>query len=493
MALVWAIGSLVAVVWTLAVMSIDRSPVPEAGQSNLSYLRPFWIACGSGWGALGVLWLWLRRTPAGSAGAGLRWSLVIVSVAAAARVAVLFTHEPALSDDVYRYVFDGRNTAHGINPYSVTPAQRLDLVDHGDEALIERPLAEVLAGPASLEGGERWPGEAQIVVRINNPELATIYLPTSQWVFAAAGLLVADRWSDAASSARLFRAVLVLADLATIVLLLAALSKSGKSPWWAALYAWHPLPIAEIAGASHQDILGIALLVAALVVYGRVPQKTWRWTGLLALGALVKPVVVPVAAVALKGRPWGAWLRSLALGAAVCVVIAAPLWLTNDRQPLKNLQVTAERFTLKWAHFGSVYEPVLEIIERQTPGWINDDQEKLARKICGGLLAAAILGIWLAARDTWRAAAWIFLTMVLFSPAAHPWYVLWALALCPMAPNAPVWIASLTLPWGYAVLGDTESWSVSPWLMLTAYAPIYGALVFEAARYSRRRLKGDLE
>ena len=147
---------------------------------------------------------------------------------------------------------------------------------------------------------------------------------------------------------------------------------------------------------------------------------------------------------------------------------------------------TAQRFTLKWAHFGSVYEPLLTVIEGGASTWSNDVQERLARTICGALLIAVMVGVWMTQRETWRAGAWIFLAMVLLSPAAHPWYILWALVLLPMAPSPAVWIASLTLPWGYAVLGDTQTWSVSPWVMVAAYVPVYGALVVEVVRRLRR-------
>ena len=61
--MVWAIASLVGLVWALAAMSIDRSPVAEAGSANLRNLWPFWIASGSGWAALGAEFIrqWRRR------------------------------------------------------------------------------------------------------------------------------------------------------------------------------------------------------------------------------------------------------------------------------------------------------------------------------------------------------------------------------------------------------------------------------------------------
>ncbi len=78
----------------------------------------------------------------------------------------------------------------------------------------------------------------------------------------------------------------------------------------------------------------------------------------------------------------------------------------------------------------------------------------------------------------------MLLAMVLLSPTAHPWYLLWALVLVPMVPCAAVWLASLTLTWGYAAWGfrpgddGGPGWGVSPWLMLAAYAPVYAALLW---------------
>ena len=37
----------------------------------------------------------------------------------------------------------------------------------------------------------------------------------------------------------------------------------------------------------------MVLLLAALVLHGGAPKKIWRWTAALAVGALVKPVVLP--------------------------------------------------------------------------------------------------------------------------------------------------------------------------------------------------------
>jgi hypothetical protein len=453
----------------LAGLDVDRGATVAAAEANLRALWPFWIASASGWGALTAVWALLcRRTPQVQAGRTVRVSLLVVGVAVLARLAVLLTHQPALSDDVHRYTFDGRNLAHGVNPYVVRPQDR-------------------------VQADERWPGEGAVAALINNPELYTIYLPVSQWAFAGAGLLTPPAWSSPQAAARVYRAVFIAFDCAAISLLLLALRRGGRSPWWAALYAWHPLPVTEIAGSGHQESVGIALLVAALLVAAPTMRRVWQWAGLVALSALVKPVVLPVAAFVLKGQGWKAWALSLATGIVVCVAVAAPLWATGDGQALNNFLETSERFRLKWAHFGSVYEPVLWTIEQVCPQCPSDRQEVWARRICLAVVAAIVAGAWWRMKDdTWKATGLILTAMVLLSPAAHPWYLLWALALLPMAFGPAAWVASLTLPWGYAALGHvspegTAEWGVSPWLMVAAYAPVYATLATDLALKRRRQ------
>ena len=464
--LAWLLAAVAALVVALAALEIDPVASLEAGATNLRRLRPFWLASAALWTALTVVWWRLARDPSGGlvdVGGG-RWGAVvlIVLVAAGARTAVLITHEPALSDDIYRYVLDGRNLAHGVNPYLVVPEDR-------------------------RTAPERWPGEREIAGLVNNAEMYSVYLPTSQWMFGAMAEL-SPAAVDARRAARFFRSGLVGFEMIAVVLLLVVLHRTGRSPWWAALYAWHPLAISEIAGSGHQESIGLAFMMAALTAWTVRPRRVGLWTVPLATASLVKPMVIPLAAPMLRGQSWRRWLASGVLGFVTCAVISTPLWLTDGGQPLANLRETASRFTLKWAHFGSVYEPLLSLIERLTPAWTNDPQEQLARVLCGLVALATIVLVIVRVRSPWRAGTWILLAMVLLAPVAHPWYLLWALILLPMAGGRAVWVASLTLPWGYVAwryqsLPDGGvGWGVPPWIMLLSYAPVYAALVWDVVR-----------
>ena len=465
-----AVAALALTVLSLAGLSLERTPAAGAARANLAELRSFWAASGAAWAALSVLWWRLaRRGPGGASFA--RAALVVLAVAGGARVAVLVGHDPALSDDVYRYALDGRTLAAGRNPHLASPEERLDALASGAPA--------------------RFPGEPALLARVNNPELHTIYLPASQWTFAAIALVLPAGVTDPGAVALACRAGLTAIEMLAIVLLLLLLRRAGRSAWWAALYAWHPLPLAEIAGSGHQDAVGIALLLAALLVHARRPEAAVRWTAPVALASLVKPVAAAAALFMLRGRGARAWWRCAAAAAITALLAAGPLLLAHGLAPLRTLASTAGRFTLKWAHFGGAYELLLWLIERAAPAWSGDARERAARALCALALGAVLAVLWRRERRAVAACAAMLFAMVVLSPAAHPWYLLWPLVLLPLAPHPAVWIASLTLPWGYAALADPRAWTVPAPLLVIAWAPVYAALLWRGAAVGRYAAAGE--
>lgn len=466
LAIGWALASLAGLVIAMAGMTIDRARTVEAGAHNLRELWPFWIASASLWGALTVLWLVLRRENASMATKRFgRDAMVVMLVAIAVRAAVLITHSPAISDDVNRYIFDGRNLAAGENPYLVLPQNALQ------------------------RETERWPGEKDLAKLITYPELATPYLPVSQLVFGAVGLTIGERWSDPISSARVFRTAFVVIEIIMMLVMLSALRHAGRSAWWLALYAWHPLPISEVAGSGHQDIIGIVFLVAALTAFSMRPGKTVRWSALLALSALGKPFTLPAGARMLRGRPLREWLVAIGTGAAIGVLALAPSWMLwgDGFRGYHNWRATTDVLAEKFAHFGGLYEPVLWTVQKAMPAegqpaGFNLKQEWLARKICVGALALVAIGVFFSRMNAWQATRAILFALVLLTTTAHPWYLLWAFALVPMAVSPGLWIASLTISWGHAVFATIgrADWPVVPaWVYVVAYGPVFIAVTAE--------------
>lgn len=474
-----AVG-LAAVGVTLHSLTIDRTPTAAAGSWNLQALTPLWAAWLLAWVALTALLCRVGResTARKSMAYHVGATALIIIVAAIVRTLVLVGHDPALSDDIYRYIIDGQALSRGVNPYLESPRERLETIEHG-------------AAP-------RWPSEPATLERVNHPHLATVYFPVSQWSFAAIALLTGEAAGHPDSAARRFRAAMVAAELALMLLIAIALVLRQGSPWLLTAFAWHPLALIEIAGSGHQDVLGIALLVLAILLSEVLPRRIWPWSIAVALGTLVKPMMLPVALFLLRDRRWRDWLVSATVGALVIALLTLPLVLAHDGAALANLRATAATVAMKWAHFGGIYEALIMVAEGLLPHWSGESHERFARAVGSGAVAIIVIGLLLAPGRIATKAMTLLLAMVLFSPAAHPWYLLWALALLPIsaaessppsmdpswarAARAGVWTLSLTMAMSYAVLGDVIHWTMPRSMLVAAYAPVFIVMALAAAR-----------
>ena len=191
-----------------------------------------------------------------------RAALVLTIVLAVGMRVAALAGEPVTSDDVYRYVWDGRVQAAGIDPYRYAPlAPQLD-------RLRESWLWPNASGCAELQ---KSPG----CTRINRPAQRTIYPPLAEaWFRAAYGTL------GIGSRAGGWQGLGFAVDLAVLVALLALLRRWGRDPRWLVLYAWSPIAVIETAQGGHVDGLATLLILAMVCCLRRRPA----WAGVL-LGA----------------------------------------------------------------------------------------------------------------------------------------------------------------------------------------------------------------
>jgi hypothetical protein len=301
----------------------------------------------------------------------LRWALV---AALLFRLAAALG-PPALSDDVHRYVWDGRVQLHGVHPYRHAPA------------------APALA---SLRDAE--------AVRINHPEIETIYPPLAQLCFLGLAALGAGPTG--------VKLALACVDFGVVLALGSLLHRATLPLDRSILYAWNPLAVLETAGSGHLEPVGILLLLLAggWIIRGRLGLST------LALAASVQVKLLPLLLVPSLARRVGA--RHAALLPPLLLLPLLPYALTGP--PVgAGLFAYAER----WEHNASVYAALAWGLE-QIPG----DPRALARGIVAALALALALGT---ARAGTRSFARDALTVLggalVLSPTLHPWYVLWIL------------------------------------------------------------------
>jgi alpha-1,6-mannosyltransferase len=208
------------------------------------------------------------------------WLIVIVAVGL--RV-VLVALDPLLSGDLYRYVWDGRVQAAGINPYRYIPA---------DPALT--PLRD-----------------AAIYPNINRFDYAvTIYPPVAQMFF-----FVVTRIGE---SVTVMRLAFLGCEIVTVVVIWLLLQQLGQPVTRLVAYLWHPLPMWEIANSGHIDALMVALMMTGLWLL--IKGKALRGVAAIALAALAKPFAV--LALPACWRPWD-W-RAPVLAVAIVAACYAP-------------------------------------------------------------------------------------------------------------------------------------------------------------------------
>src|ERR1700723_1922952 len=174
---------------------------------------------------------------------------LIFSVAILLRAYVLL-FDPLLSSDIYRYIWDGRVQAAGINPYRYFPAH---------EAL------------AFLRDGTIFP-------HINRVDTAaTIYPPVAQFFF-----LIVTRFGENVTTMRL---AMLACEAVTVALIVLFLRRMNPPVTRVIAYLWHPLPLWEIANGGHVDALMVALMLSGLWV--AMTGKTLRGAARLAFSPLV--------------------------------------------------------------------------------------------------------------------------------------------------------------------------------------------------------------
>jgi len=321
---------------------------------------------------------------------------------------------------VWRYLWDGEVARHGISPYRYAP---------DDPAL------------QSLSSNLR----AQLAHR----EFRTVYPPVAQAAFrvlGGRGLIV-------------LKAGLAAADVAVVGLLYGA---GGPVP--AALYAFHPLPITEIAGQGHVDALGAALLLAAVLSLrgGR------RFAAGLALAASVLTKYVSIGA-ALPILRRG---RLAALGGFV--LSGAVVWLAASQRgatPAGDLK----QFSLRWDFNSVLYPAAVGLMERtglpdsakdvfidwkarhHDPAWTQSVfpyfyAAFFARALLGGILTLLLLVIGWRVGNLETAVFASLAALLLFSPTLHPWYLIWILPFAAWKREPSFLFLSLAVPLAYALL-----------------------------------------
>lgn len=307
---------------------------------------------------------------------------------------------PSLSDDGYRYLWDGVVAAEaGVSPYAY------------------RPDAPEL---------QAWQSEP-IYDRMNSPAYYSVYPPASQLVFrAAASVYEPLGW---AASWWLLKAILVVVELGGVVVLVRLVGATA-----AAVYAWSPLAVFEIAGQGHTEALVVGGLALVLLPgRSRLPLRS--------IGATVAGLakLYPLALMPATWRREGA--RGVLASGLLVLGLGALVWtpdaFDHARQSLGLFFGTFDLYAGPYRLLKALAYPLA-----------GAEAGRVASLILGGGFVA-VAGWAIAVDDgTERGlrlvSSAVVVTVLITASTLHPWYALPVLLMLPLSQSQTwvLWVAA---------------------------------------------------
>ena len=350
----------------------------------------------------------------------------ILGVAIATHL-IQWSAPPTLSDDLFRYLWDGRVQLAGINPFAHAP-------DAPELASLRDPIWE----------------------SINHKSVPTIYPPLSQLLFRIVDALWHSPWA--------IKAIIGLFDLGIVGLLLASGGTRGRRA--ALLYGWCPLAAIESAGNGHIDAFAIFwMMVGVLALDGSIGSRSRAFR--IAVGATAAAIAAKLLGVLLLptlARRFGARaaLWALALAALSYIPFAGA-----RAGLLEGLSI----YATTWSFNGGIHPLVAMAV-----GSIG------ARLLPIALIAGVAYLLYRRGTPPMVAVGALASILVLTSPVVHPWYILWLLPFAALHRTIWPFVLAGTVTISYEVLAGFRldgAWEPAAWTPWAVYLPALATALWE--------------
>jgi hypothetical protein len=341
----------------------------------------------------------------------------------------------AVSDDVSRYLFEGKLIRQGVSPYM-----------HTADAPVLESYRDV-----------QWQA-------MNHKDKATAYPPLSELAFAAIGAVSYQPLA--------YKITFILADLLTLGAVLQLLRKRGMSVAYSGLYALNPIVLIAYAGEAHFDSMMVAALVWALCAVEAGRSKLA--VTLVSVATGIKWITLPLIPFFALRQDQSLTVKRLVVGGLISVgVLLLPALYFWDS--LESLVQGLFAFGGTRSFNGLLYDTLLL-------------GAGLPRAVCSGMVmivfAAIILWRWL-----WHERApldshlrWILGALIVLSPTVHFWYLAWILPFVCLRPSLPWVTFSLTAGVYFCVwinAAGERAWSLQGWQQCLFWGPFILACMYE--------------
>ncbi len=308
------------------------------------------------------------------------------------RLLLLFSF-PALSDDIYRFIWDGRLLLNFTDPYKLLPADYVQMgIDGLDQSLFDS---------------------------LNSKEYFSVYPPFNQVFFFVSVLLSPNSvfWS-----AVVLRGIIILFEMGNIRLIRKLLRHYGLSEKYGLLYALNPLVILELTGNLHFEASVIFFLLLAIWYY----EKGKLHHSAIYFGLSVATKFLPLVFLPLLLRKIG-FKKTMIYGSIVAAVLVISFLPLINTAHIWAIRDSMELYFQKFEFNASVY---------YLARWYGFETEghNIIAKSGKWMMYATLGSIWLYAllgkkKRLPEMMMWVWALYLLFATTVHPWYIIPLLAL----------------------------------------------------------------
>ena len=373
---------------------------------------------------------------------------------------------PNLSQDFYRFIWDGRLISQGISPYLFTPENYIEDASNSFGAIINQ-AQELYNGMGSLNGSH-----------FSN------YPPINQLCFSIASVFTEK---SILGSAVLLRFIIILADLGILFIGKKLLLKLHLNPNQIFWYFLNPFIIIELTGNLHFEGVMLFFLIASLYL---LHQKKWLGAAFL-LGISISIKLIPLLLLPLyykwfinnlnKGYFKLAGFYFIVLGTVILTFapFLSSQFINNFSETIflwfQNFEFNASiYYIIRWLGFKIVGWNMIAIIGKILPLFIilfillfsfcrkNKSTQQLITSLLFGISIYFLL-----------------------STTVHPWYIASPLLLSVFTRYKFSIIWSLAVMLSYMAYSANEV-SENLWLVALEYFVVIGFFIWEVFQFGKR-------
>ena len=370
---------------------------------------------------------------------------------------VLLFSTPSLSDDYYRFIWDGELISNGNNPYEFKPVEQEFYSPKEAVTLKDRAYDEM-----------------------NSKEYYSVYPPVSQVLF---GLVGYTSGSNSYQFIVLLRLLLIAFDIGVIVILAKLLRWFSKKRELVVIYALNPLVITELTGNLHFE--GVTLFFVLAAMWFLIQKRTVQAGFFYALAICTKLIPILFLPLFIFRVKWKQLFVFYGVIGFFTLLLFFPFMGVNL---LETFGSSIGLYFKTFEFNGSLYN-VLREIGFQIYGYNQIHNIGKIGQIIVLFSAFLILIKSRGNRDLksiFNYIVWLLLIYYAFASIVHPWYIIYLLTLSIFTNLRFPLVWSFLVVVSYYAYRDVGIVNESYWLIGFEYAVLLGAIVWDFRNIQKR-------